>query len=94
MNNAPEVAAALMRRRIRPTTRMVVDVLAEHFDEWVSTERIIDAVYSDRAVPANSHNCISVALHYDRPTINLAGYDIEVQKGGSMGGSWRRLVRA
>lgn len=95
MNNVGEVSSAFRRTRLPHVSRVIVERLARDFEEWVPTEAIIAAVYGERedGGPEHARGSLNVIIHLNRPLIRACGFDIEVQIGGRMGGSWRRLVR-
>lgn len=69
--------------RCGPVTRRLLEVLASQPGKWVTTTRIIDALYGDdpNGGPDNANLTIRVLVHTARPRLQAMGWDIESIRG-------------
>ena len=85
---------ALRSLDLTPRQRALVDTLAARMGEWVATDRLADAVYADDpdGGPQNPNQIVADQIYHMGDVLSAAGYAIEAYRGGSSGGSYRRLV--
>lgn len=78
--------------RLSPQQRVILDYMAKHLGQWLTTEQLVEFVWNNArdGGPITANQCLSVQIMHLRRRLKGSGFEIE----GHAGLRDRRLVWA